>query len=95
MKFVDDNVLANVGVSHLYSYHCTGANKDRTTIRIVLSLSDSGRFKMIVCRPPIRGHSYLPGEGRVCGLVKRKLNKCDQYNAIKDVCEITCLQIRE
>lgn len=49
-----------------------------------MSLTDSGRFKKVVYRLPIRGHSYLPCD-RDFGLVKRKLRKQDRYYTVKEV----------
>ena len=87
MKYINDNVPLNVDELYLYSDNCTGQNKNHTMIRFLLHLTDTGRFKKIVFRLPIRGHSYLPCD-RVFGLVKRNLRKHDRYYTVKEVAEI-------
>ncbi|XP_054287369.1 uncharacterized protein LOC129003147 [Macrosteles quadrilineatus] len=86
-KYINDNVPANVDELYLYSDNCTGQNKNHTMIRFLQYLIDSGRFKKIVYRLPIRGHSYLPCD-RVFGVVKRKLRRCDRYYTVKEVTEM-------
>ncbi|CAG9836534.1 unnamed protein product [Diabrotica balteata] len=81
-KSIDENVPANVDEVYLYTDICTGHNKNYTMIRLLMQPTDSGRFKKVVYRLPIRGHSYLPCD-RVFGLVKH-----DRFYTLKDITEI-------
>lgn len=84
LRYINDNVPSTVDELYLYSDNCTGQNKNHAMIRFLMSLTDSGRFKKVVYRLPIRGHSYLPCD-RDFGLVKRKLRKQDRYYTVKEV----------
>lgn len=72
---------------HLYSDNCWGQNKNHTVVRMLLALTDIGRFSKIIHYFPIRGHSFLPCD-RDFAMVKRKLRKCDRIFTIHQITEL-------
>lgn len=72
---------------HLFSDNCWGQNKNHTVIRMLLALTDSGRFSKIIHYFPVRGHSFLPCD-RDFAMVKRKLRKCDRIFTIHQITEL-------
>lgn len=87
MKYINDNIPPHVDELYLYSDNCTGQNKNHTMIRFLMSLTETGRFKKVLFRLPIRGHSYLSCD-RDFGMIKKKMNKIDRYYSTKEVMEI-------
>lgn len=62
---------------YLFSDSCPGQNKNHTFIRFCLGLVESRRFRNIVQRFPVRGHSFLDCD-RTFGLFKRSIKKADR-----------------
>lgn len=81
------DISDNIKEIHLYSDNCWGQNKNHTLIRMVLSLTDSGRFSRIIHYFPVRGHSFLPCD-RDFSIVKRKLRKHDRFSTIHEITEL-------
>jgi hypothetical protein len=72
--YIKNNISSSVDELHLYSDNCGGQNKNHTLSRMLLALTDIGRFKKIIQNFPVRGHSFLPCD-RDFALIKRYLKK--------------------
>ena len=72
---------------HLYSDNCWGQNKNHTMIRMLLALTDSGKFSTIWHFFPVRGHSFLPCD-RDFALVKKNLRKHDRICTVHEISTI-------
>lgn len=89
LKYINENIPSSVEELHLYSDGCGGQNKNNHVIRFLLALTDTGRFKKIIYRLPIRGHSFLPCD-RDFGLIKKVLRKTDRYYDLKQLTSMIC-----
>ncbi|XP_069687193.1 uncharacterized protein [Periplaneta americana] len=87
LNYIENYVPSSVKEFYLFSDNCGGQNKNHTVIRLLLALTQMGRFNKIIHYFPRRGHSFLPCD-RDFGVVKRKLRKTDrvyvpeQYNTL-------------
>jgi hypothetical protein len=72
--YIKNYIPTSVNELHLYSYNCGGQIKNHTLSRMLLALTDIGRFKKIIQNFPVRGHSFLPCD-RDFVLIKRYLKK--------------------
>lgn len=81
------NVPQNIKNVRLYSDNAAGQNKNHCISRMLLALTDSGRFESIRHYYPIRGHSYLPCD-RDFGLIKRNLKRHDRVYTLHEITEI-------
>ena len=86
MDFIS-SIPDHVDELYLYSDNCTGQNKNHAVLRLFMALTDSGRFKKVVYRLPVRRHSYLPCD-RSFGLVKRTLRQHDRYYTVTEIEEL-------
>lgn len=87
MEYTNENIPAVF--DELYKSNCITLYENHTMIRVVLSLTDSGQFKKIVSRLPIRGHPYLP-RYRAFGIVKIKPRKCGWYYTANKARTVKC-----
>lgn len=81
--FLQD-VPPNITELRLYADNCGGQNKNHTLCRLMLCLTQSGRFKTIEQYFPIRGHSFLPCD-RDFGTIKKELRKHDRIYSVEEI----------
>lgn len=72
---------------YVFSDACGGQNRNHTLIRMLLTLTISGRFKIIHQYFPVRGHSFLPCD-RNFATVKRNMRSQDRIYATEKYDEL-------
>lgn len=86
-KYINNDVPSHIDEIHIYSVSCGGQNKNHTLSRVLLALTDMGKFNKIVHYFPIWGHSFLPCV-RDFSMMKRKLKAHDRYYTIHEITEL-------
>lgn len=89
IDYIKDYVPQSVQELHIFSDNCPGQNKNHTLARVLLALTDSGRFKKIKQFFPLRGHSYLPCD-RKFSVIKRPIRKCERIYTPYELCSLIC-----
>ena len=77
----------NIDELYLYSDNAARQNKNHSIVYFLISLVDTGHLTKVVYKLPMHGYLFLPNN-RDFGIVKRRLNKVDQYYSVEDVMEI-------
>lgn len=88
--YIKNNVLSSVDKLHLYSNNCGEQNNNHTMSRMLLALSDIGRFKKIIQNFPVRSHSFLQCD-RDIALIKRFLKNKDRIYTLHQFTEYICM----
>lgn len=76
-NFIENYVPKEVEILNVSSDACGGQNRNHILLRLLLTLSNNGRFKEIHHYYPVRGHSFTPCD-RTFGLIKRAIRKHDR-----------------
>ncbi|XP_063229450.1 uncharacterized protein LOC134534793 [Bacillus rossius redtenbacheri] len=71
----------------IFSDNCSGQNKNHSLARLLLALTQTGRFNKIEQFFPIRGHSFLPCD-RDFPMIKRQLRKHDRLYSLREITEL-------
>lgn len=85
-KFLQD-IPSEITELHLFADNCAGQNKNHTLTRLLLYLTDTGRFTKIEQYFPVRGHSFLPCD-RDFATIKRTLRKHDRLYSVHELTEL-------
>lgn len=89
LDYIATYVPHSVTELHLFSDNCPGQNKNHTLCRVLLALTDTGRFQKIVHHFPLRGHSYLPCD-RKFSVIRRPIRRCSRIYTLYELCTLIC-----